>query len=183
MGGTRLWSWGPAEFGWVARGLWSWGLDVGTRLRSWGPAEFGWVARGSAAAVPRFWMGGMRLRTWGPADGWVARGFGAGGPRSLDWWHAALALRPLGLGWVASGSGLDDFGWVARGSRAVWVGGTRLGAGARGPIATSFASTQHQNCSKFARRAFRMHQSSPLKCIWACVSLLWPGRANAFFQP
>ena len=55
MGGMRLGSWGPAEFGWVA----------GPRLRSWGPAEFGWAARGSGTG-------------------------GAGGPRSLDGWHAAL---------------------------------------------------------------------------------------------
>ena len=28
----------------------------GTRLWSWGPAEFGWVARGFGAGGPRFWM-------------------------------------------------------------------------------------------------------------------------------
>ena len=83
-----------------ARGVWM----GGTRLRSWGPAEFGWVARGSGA---RIWMGGTRLRSWGPAEfGWVARGSGAGGPRfgwhvagpaELDGWHAALELGARGI--------------------------------------------------------------------------------------
>ena len=35
-----------------ARGVWM----GGTRLWSWGPAEFGWVARGFGAGGPRFWM-------------------------------------------------------------------------------------------------------------------------------
>ena len=64
MGGTRLGSWGPAEFGWLARGSgaegpqsldgWHAVWELGTRLRSWGPAEFGWVARGFGAGRPRF---------------------------------------------------------------------------------------------------------------------------------
>ena len=141
MGGTRLWGWGLAEFGWVARGFgaghaefgwvarlargsgagsgldgWNAALELGTRgvwiggtrLWSWRPAEFGWMARDfgaefgwlargsgagglrAGAGGPRFWMVG----TWrGPVGfGWVARGFGAGGPRNLDGWHAANAL-------------------------------------------------------------------------------------------
>ena len=81
----------------------------GTRLGSWGPAEFGWVARGFGLGGPRFWTAGTWLRSWGPAEfGWVARGFGAGDPRSLDGWHAALG-----------------------GARGVWMGGTRLWRGPR----------------------------------------------------
>ena len=38
-------------------------------------------------------MGGTRALELGPAEfGWVARGFGAGGPWSLDGWHAAQEL-------------------------------------------------------------------------------------------
>ena len=88
--GTRLaaWvargsGWGPAEFGWLARGFGAGGLrsslELGARgvwIRSWEPAEFGWLARGSGAGGSRFWLAG----TWrGPAEfGW-----------NLDGWHAA----------------------------------------------------------------------------------------------
>ena len=48
---------------------------------------------------------GTRLAGWVARFGWVARGFGAGGPRSL------------GVGWVA-GAGARGFGWLARGSGA-----------------------------------------------------------------
>ena len=111
MGGTRLWSWGPAEFGWVARGSGSgaggprfWLRHAGWHARhnGWHAARSGargvcngWVAHGSGGG-PRVWMGGTGstpLTSWGPAEfGWVARGSGTGGggPRSLDGWHAAL---------------------------------------------------------------------------------------------
>ena len=80
MGGKRLRNWGPAV------------------LDGWGPAEFGWVARGFGAGGPMggargVWMGGTRLWSRGSAKfGWVARGSGAGGPRSLDGRHAAQEL-------------------------------------------------------------------------------------------
>ena len=103
-GGRRLGSWGPAE--WVARG------SGGPRsldgwLGSWVPAEFGrsgaggpqfgWLARSSGAGgVPAeldgwhaVWELGARVHA---AQEWLARGFGAGGPRSLDGWPAALGL-------------------------------------------------------------------------------------------
>ena len=69
--------------------------------------------------------------------GWVARGSGAGGPRSLDRWHTALELA---RGWVARGfgagapwslggtqlwAGVAEFGWVWRG-HGEFGGGTRL---------------------------------------------------------
>ena len=47
MGGTRLGSWGPAEFGWVARGFGA----AGPRS-----LHVGWVARGSGSGGPRFWI-------------------------------------------------------------------------------------------------------------------------------
>ena len=61
-------------------------------------------------------------RAW--RDGWHvapelgACGFGAGGPRSLDGWHAVASPRTLD-GWHAAQElGARGFGWVARGSRA-----------------------------------------------------------------
>ena len=55
--------------------------------------------------------------------GWVARGSGAGGSRSLDGWHAALELGARGVwvldGWHAAQElGARGFGWLARGSGA-----------------------------------------------------------------
>ena len=115
MGGARLRSWGPAEFGWLARGVWM----GGTRLWSWGPAEFGWVARGFGAGDPRnldgwhaalelgargVWIGGTALELGARGFAWLARGSGAGGPRRLSSWGPA------------------EFGWVARGlARGVWM--------------------------------------------------------------
>ena len=101
MGGTRLGNWGPAEFGWVARGS---GAGGPRSLDGWHAAiaEFGWVARGS---------GWHAARSWGPRslDGWhAARGaggkrslvagtrLGSWGPRSLDGWHATLELGAEG---------------------------------------------------------------------------------------
>ena len=130
--------WGPLlrrkkERAWC-RGVWM----GGTRLWSWGPAEFGWVASGFGAGGPR------------SLDvGWVARGSGAGGPRSLDGWHAAFpaaldgcgpqmdgwhaSWEPADFGWLARGSGLRSMGarnWVARGFGAGGLdGGTALGLG------------------------------------------------------
>ena len=98
MGGKRLRNWGPAV------------------LDGWGPAEFGWVARGFGAGGP---MGGTRLWSWGPAEfGWVARGFGAGGLRSLGGWHAAqeLGARGVWMGGMRLRSSCWGFAVVARGS-------------------------------------------------------------------
>ena len=57
--------------------------------------------------------------------GWVARGFGAGGPRSLDGWQAALELGARGVwmldGWHAAQELAQELG-----ARGVWMGGTRL---------------------------------------------------------
>ena len=82
---------------------------------------------------------GTRLWSWGPAvlydrhavqelgaRGWVARGFGAGGPRNLDRWHAAL--EGAGGVWVG-GTGpavLDGWHAALEGARTIWMGGTRL---------------------------------------------------------
>ena len=58
--------------------------------------------------------------------GWVARGFGAGDPRNLDRWHAAL--EGAGGVWVdVTGPAVLD-GWHAalEGARTIWMGGTRL---------------------------------------------------------
>ena len=99
MGGTRLGNWGPAEFGWVARGS-----------GAGGPAEFGWVARSFGVGARGVWMGGTRLWSWGP--------------RSLDGWHAALELGARGV-WMA-GTRLRS--WGVRGvGGGVWMAGTRLG--------------------------------------------------------
>ena len=152
LGGMRLWSCGPAEFGWVARGFGAWAprsldgwhaalpavLDGtqhaaqelgargvwmgGTRLwryargsgagrprfrsnarhaaLSWGSAEFGWVTLEPARTV---WVGSTRLRSWGARHGvWLGAGqqhaaqkLRAGGPQSLDGWHAAQELGEL----------------------------------------------------------------------------------------
>ena len=126
LDGWHARSWGPAVLdGWHAaqelgaRGVWM----GGTRLWT-GAQELG--ARG-------VWMGGMRLRMMGLADGWVARGSGAGGMQ-MD-------------GWRGFGAGSAEFGWVARsfgagGPRSLVArGGARtldgwpqeLGAVARGP--------------------------------------------------
>ena len=73
---------GPRSLELRARGVWM----GGTRLRSWGPTEFGRlhavlelaVSDGWHAAQEMggrgVWMGGTRLRSWGPAvlDGWDA---------------------------------------------------------------------------------------------------------------
>ena len=41
---------------------------MGTRLRSWGPVEFGWVARSSGTGgAGGVWMGGTRLWNRAPA--------------------------------------------------------------------------------------------------------------------
>ena len=60
----RAWrdGWHPArELG--ARGVW-----MGTRLWSWGPAEFGcWMARAQELGARGVWMGGTRLWSRAPA--------------------------------------------------------------------------------------------------------------------
>ena len=80
MGGTR----------------WFW--MAGTQLWSWGLAQFGWAARGSGAGGPHgVWMGELGAHA---EFGWVACGSGtggAGGPRSLDGWHAALEQGARGF--------------------------------------------------------------------------------------
>ena len=116
MGGMRLGSWGPAEFGRLARGFgvsaagWHAALELEVRgvLDGWhaalagargvwvggtgaalelGLAQFGWAARGSGAGgcMEFGWVAGPR-----------AHGSGAGGPQSLDGWHAAQELEELG---------------------------------------------------------------------------------------
>ena len=126
MGGTRLGSWGPAEFGWVAHAA----LELGARgvwvLGGWHSAQelgargFGWLARGTGA-------GPRSLDGWqdGWQDGWHAV--------VLDGWHAAQELGAhMELGWVSWGPAQSLDGWHAAqelgelGARGVWMGGTRL---------------------------------------------------------
>ena len=58
----------------------------------------------------------------------MARGFGAGGPRSLDGWHAAQELGARGFGWVvqlgAAAQELRARRWIGGTRRGVWMGGT-----------------------------------------------------------
>ena len=136
-GGTRLWRW--ARGVWLLDG-WRTAQDAAQELGVRGVCMGG--AGGPDAGTRRGWVMGTRLWSWGSAEfGWVACSCGDGGPRSLDGWHAAQEL----------GGPRTLDGWHTR-SLDGWHG-----AGARGPIASSFASTQHQICSKFARRAIRMH--------------------------
>ena len=102
-----------------ARGVWM----GGTRLWSWGPAVLdGWHVAQELGARG-VWMGGTRPWSWRSAEfGWVARSFGRG-PRSLDGWHAALE-GPAEFGWVARRPrhealelGARTDGWRARGQR------------------------------------------------------------------
>ena len=139
MGGTRLRSWGPADFGWLARGSGAGGMQMdGWRGFGAGSAEFGWVARsfgaggprslvarggartldgwpqelGAVARGPRFWMAGMQLWSWGARTVWM-------GGMEFGW--VAGPQGPAEFGWVARGSGTGgswgpaEFGWVARG--------------------------------------------------------------------
>ena len=86
MGGTRLWSLGPAEFGWVARGV---------------ARGFGWHA---------------------------ARGSGAGGPRSLDGWHAALEIRTRLRSWAPAVQEQCEARGFELGVRGVWMGDAGAGS-------------------------------------------------------
>eukprot|EP00439_Symbiodinium_sp_Y106_P000175 s4895_g1.t1 len=142
MGSTRLWSWGPAEFGCWMGGtrLRSWGPAVldgwhvaqelgvgGMWIWSWGPAEFGGHTAWELGARG-VWMGGTRLGAGARGFGWLARGSGAGGPQ-MDRRHAALELvRGVWMG----GTRLRSWGpWGGTRLRSwgpVWMGGTRLGS-------------------------------------------------------
>ena len=87
----RAWrdGWHPArELG--ARGVW-----MGTRLWSWGPAEFGcWMARAQELGARGVWMGGTLLWSWGGV--WMGgTRLGAGGPR---FWMAGTQLGAGGRG-------------------------------------------------------------------------------------
>ena len=92
-------------------GVWMCGtrLAWGPRLRS-GPRSLdGW----HAALDRGVWMG------FGPGGrfGWVARGSGAGGPRSLDGTRLGAAGPRFGSWHMAQELGarrLNGFGWVAR---------------------------------------------------------------------
>ena len=170
MGGTRLRSWGPAEFGWLARGFGAGGprsLDGWHAALELGPAEFGWVARGFGVGARGVWMGGTRLWSWGPVEfGWLARGSGAGGfagwgaefgwlargsgpgggPRSLDGWHAAqeLGVRGVWMDGTRLRSWARGFGWWRT---AQELGGPRNLDGWHAANALGFNMMSHSNCS------------------------------------
>ena len=137
-GGPRsldgFWSWGPAEFGWVACGS---GIEGPRSLDGWhvargldggGAAEDGWHAalelgargEGMVGTWQGSWgpaMGSTRLRSWCPFGWHAAQELGArrvwmGGTRWGDGWHVAGELGAR-AGAHGLGAGARLAGWHA----------------------------------------------------------------------
>ena len=128
MGGTQLWSWGPAAWagpaeldGWHAALVldgWHAALELGSHRLDGRHAAQELGARMEFGTV---WMGGgpaARSRSWGPAEfGGVARGSGTGGAEARGVWMGGTRLwsrAPAVLMHVLGTFNIDGLsaGWV-----------------------------------------------------------------------